>query len=319
MGFLNNYVSSWKKNPIENIITGGGVATYRAVAPNAPGTGGLSKDLGVAFKNANPFGPGPKLSGDFSMTEGAVAGEQEALDRLRKMGSGEGLSVTQAQFLQAMDAMAKQRQSAVASARGVANPALLERQAMQGTEQANLDLAQQAATSRLAEQQGANQLLLAQATAQRDAAARAAAAELGARQEDAASRREMVGNLGKGVASIFSGASGGGGQSASDENVKKNVKESSDASKVITEFMDALKSYTYEYKKGAKQPGGKPNPEGEVSGVMAQDLEKTELGKQMVTDTKNGKVVDYAQGMAPLLASIAELNKRLKNLEGKKA
>jgi hypothetical protein len=274
---------------------------------------GFVKGISPGFnelEKANPFGAGPKLGsgGAFAMTPEAIAAEKEALARLRKQGSGKGPSITGQQFNIAMEQMARQRQSAAASARGVSNPALAMRSAQQAGEQANLELGQQAAMARLAEQQAANQTLLGAAASQRGTAASAAGAEIGARMDDAASRREMVGGGASGIASIAA--------AASDENQKQNKMESSDnSSKVISEFMDALKSYTYEYKKGAKQPGDKPNPEGEVSGVMAQDLEKSKLGKQMVTNTKNGKVVDFAQGMAPLFSAIAELNKKVKKLE----
>jgi hypothetical protein len=59
------------------------------------------------------------------------------------------------------------------------------------------------------------------------------------------------------------------------------------------------------------------NPEGKVTSVMAQDLEKSKLGKQMVVDGPEGKMVNYGQGMAPLFAAIAELNQRTKKLEKK--
>ena len=74
----------------------------------------------------------------------------------------------------------------------------------------------------------------------------------------------------------------------------------------------------------AQKETPKPNPKkegtpkGEVTSVMAQDLEKSDIGKQMVIDTPDGKMVNYAQGMAPLFAAIAELNKRTKKLEGSK-
>ena len=51
-------------------------------------------------------------------------------------------------------------------------------------------------------------------------------------------------------------------------------------------------------------------------GIMAQDLEKSKLGKDAVKDTEIGKVVDYKDLEPKVLASLAALNKRLKKLEG---
>lgn len=91
----------------------------------------------------------------------------------------------------------------------------------------------------------------------------------------------------------------------SDEKKKKNMDETS-----LRDFLNALKAYEYDYK----------NPEldgqGRQIGVMAQDLEKTPIGKQFVMETPRGKMVDYGKGFAAILASQAMLNKRVNALEG---
>lgn len=93
----------------------------------------------------------------------------------------------------------------------------------------------------------------------------------------------------------------------SDRRAKKKIKP---AKTKAQEFLDSLKAYSYEYK-DPNQPGAK---QGEMLGIMAQDLEKTSLGKQMVLDTPTGKMVDMGQGLAALLASQAYLNDQVKNL-----
>ena len=93
----------------------------------------------------------------------------------------------------------------------------------------------------------------------------------------------------------------------SDRRAKKKIKP---AKTKAQEFLDSLKAYSYEYK-DPDQPGAK---HGEMLGIMAQDLEKTSLGKQMVLDTPTGKMVDMGQGLAALLASQAYLNDQVKNL-----
>jgi len=110
----------------------------------------------------------------------------------------------------------------------------------------------------------------------------------------------------------------------SDKRAKKDIKASKDkASRELDKmagsgsdqrkFLDALQSYEYKYKHEGK--GATPQ-----MGIMAQDLEKTRLGKQMVVqDAVSGlKSVDFGRGFGALLASQAELNKRIKKLEATK-
>lgn len=97
----------------------------------------------------------------------------------------------------------------------------------------------------------------------------------------------------------------------SDQEQKKNVKEEDFSPKG---FLDALKPYSYEY----KNPGLAGAGEGRHLSVMAQDLEKAgPVGKSMVQETPNGKMVDYGKGFGAILAAQADLNDRLKNIESK--
>lgn len=106
------------------------------------------------------------------------------------------------------------------------------------------------------------------------------------------------------------------GAALSDEDKKKQVKKN-DEKFNSKSFLDALQSYTYEYKNSEKS-----NPlagEGKRLSVMAQDLEKAgPVGRSMVINTPEGKVVDYGRGFGAILAAQAELNKRLKEVEKKK-
>lgn len=97
----------------------------------------------------------------------------------------------------------------------------------------------------------------------------------------------------------------------SDENLKTEV---SYDPKDVEKFMGRLKASSYDYKKEVQDsPLASKNRE---IGVMAQDLEKSKLGKEAVKDTKIGKVVDYDNLGPKMLASIANLNERLKKMEG---
>jgi hypothetical protein len=89
----------------------------------------------------------------------------------------------------------------------------------------------------------------------------------------------------------------------SDINLKTNIENLSSK-----DFLDKLKAYKYDYK---DEKDGK----GKQAGVMAQDLEKTEIGKQAVIDTPRGKMVDYGKLGPTMLSSLVELNERLKKLE----
>ena len=101
----------------------------------------------------------------------------------------------------------------------------------------------------------------------------------------------------------------------SDEKAKKNI-EKYGSKNIKKDFLDKLQAYTYEYKEPNK-PGRR---QGRQTSVMAQDLEKTEIGKNMVGSTEDGtKFVDYAKGYGAILAAQAHLNKRLDELESKKS
>ena len=94
----------------------------------------------------------------------------------------------------------------------------------------------------------------------------------------------------------------------SDVSAKKNIVP---ANKELEEFLNALGVYSYEYK-------DKQNGEGRHISTMAQDLEKTEIGKSMVETREDGlKQVNYGKGFAVMLASNALLNHKYNQLEAK--
>lgn len=76
-------------------------------------------------------------------------------------------------------------------------------------------------------------------------------------------------------------------------------------------FLDALQAYSYKY----KDP---KHGQGQQLSVMAQDLEKAgPVGRSMVQQTPEGKMVNYAKGFAGILAAQAHLNERLKDIEAR--
>jgi hypothetical protein len=139
-----------------------------------------------------------------------------------------------------------------------------------------------------------------------------------------ASRQNQIASAKGGLLSGLGGALSTAATMFSDKKAKKDIKatkgkaseqlkEMSGKTSAEKEFLDKLQAYEYRYKweDGAQEP---------THGVMAQDLEKSRLGKQMVIEDKMTglKKVDFARGFSTLLASQAELNKRLKAIEASK-
>lgn len=289
-------------------------------------TGGISTVLGGGFGGLEETGqkiggflginPETKLEGmgQFKLTGEALKGEAESLRRFREIASGKAPSVSEMQFQKAMQDLSKQQLGAAASARGMSNVGLAQREAMQAGKEAGIDLGAQSAIAKEQEMRAASEQLLRQAAAQRGVALGAAQANLEAGLAGSRMRSEFISNLASSGAKAMSG--GGAGGPNSDVSLKENMNQTEKSgSEMVEEFLNALKSYTYNYKD--KENNGQKNPEGKVTSVMAQDLEKSKLGKQMVIDGPDGKMVDYGQGMAPLFAAIAELNQRTKKLEKK--
>jgi hypothetical protein len=90
---------------------------------------------------------------------------------------------------------------------------------------------------------------------------------------------------------------------ASDERLKDDISDFDPS-----DFLDKLVSKKYKY----KDPS---HGEGQRFGITAQDLEKSDVGASIVKDTPEGKMVDTTQATGPILASLANINKRLKDIE----
>jgi len=115
--------------------------------------------------------------------------------------------------------------------------------------------------------------------------------------------------MGQGIGSSVGGIAGMGvTAAASDKDLKKNIRS---ADKEVEAFMDNIKPLKYDY----KEP--EVDGEGEHYSPVAQDLEKSKPGKAMIEETPRGKYVDYAKGFGTMTAALANLNKRLRDLEKK--
>lgn len=101
----------------------------------------------------------------------------------------------------------------------------------------------------------------------------------------------------------------GGAQALmSDERSKESVRG---AGKPLKSFLDAIGAHSYEYKDPSNGVGRFVSP-------MAQELERTELGKSAVETGADGmKRVQYGRLIGVSLAGLSDVHKRLKKLERK--
>lgn len=100
----------------------------------------------------------------------------------------------------------------------------------------------------------------------------------------------------------------------SDEDLKKNIEMITDDE--IDDFLSKLDPSQYDYVEDAIEKGA---PEDKTVGVMAQDMEKSKIGKTLVEEDEDGdKMVDVPKTVGALVAATANMNKRLKKLEGGK-
>jgi len=95
-------------------------------------------------------------------------------------------------------------------------------------------------------------------------------------------------------------------QISSDKTKKTEIKK---ADPKIEKAMDELTGYEYQYKDQKK------DGEGKQLGVMAQDLDDSEVGKHTVEKRSDGLYVNPKRAITMLLAMQANLNKRLRELE----
>lgn len=255
---------------------------------------------------------------------------------LGEQAAGKGPSLAEAQLKSASNRSLAQQLAAAAAARG-GNPAAAQRQLMRQQGQAGRELGETAAIARMQEsQQARQQQLQALNQAGGIVTGEVGRADVGAQtgignqfqygtapqtqnlaiaQFNAAQRQNADAANQAAQNQMTSGAIGAGatilgGFASSDEKLKTKKQ---DAKKQAQELLDKLSAKKFQYKKGVQgEESGK-----DTFGIMAQDLEKSEIGKTLVVETPQGKAVDTRKGFGAVLAAQAELNKRLKKLEKK--
>lgn len=117
--------------------------------------------------------------------------------------------------------------------------------------------------------------------------------------------KEALNGIGNAIVGGVTGAAGAA--TGSDERAKTNV---TDGSKDVDSFLEAISPKSYNYKQDSGWDDGQRH-----TSVMAQDLEKTPMGRRMVEETPQGKMVDYGEGFATMLAAQGHLHSRLKDVE----
>lgn len=240
---------------------------------------------------ANGTGPNPALAQLNQQTANNAA--QQAALQAGQRGAGanvgllarnianQGANLQQQNVGQAATLQAQQQANAINQMGGLATQQVgQQQQALQGYNQAA-----QGQQGNLLSAFGNNEALKAQAEGQ-----------------NAAAKSEAVGGLLK----------GGAGALMSDERQKMNI-HNGDAQ--VKDFLDNMGAHAYQYK-DPTLPGTSP---GEHVSPMAQELEKSQMGSELVHDTPNGKMIDSNASIGALLAANAHLNKRLEAMEQKYA
>lgn len=188
------------------------------------------------------------------------------------------------------------------------NQAMAARTAANNMSRQQAGLAGQQALAGIAERQSAQQALGGLLGRQRDQDLQAA---LQGRQMAMGGYGQLAGEPGMSdrLWGLGGGALQAGGQAfaKSDKRAKTEI---ADGGKDADEFLKGLKAYSYKYKDSR-------DGEGDQLGVMAQDIEKTKFGKQIVRDTPQGKYLDSAKLSGANTAAIARLADRLSKLESK--
>jgi hypothetical protein len=130
---------------------------------------------------------------------------------------------------------------------------------------------------------------------------------LGQIRGSTAERAQNIGLLGAGIGAV--GSLIGGLIPFSDKRLKKGI--NTNVKSKVAKMLEKIEPSMWEYKK--KEYG-----QGKHLGVMAQDLEKSKLGKLLVDKTNDGlRYIDAKKALSASLASMAVLHNRIKKLETK--
>lgn len=265
-------------------------------------TKGVSGLLGGTAKTlSGKVDTGGKVMIDRSQFADSDA-QKAMTERLKQRMEGKaGPSLAEMQLKQTTDRAIAQQQGAALSARG--NQALAQREALRAGAGLQQEANAQAAQMRLAEQQQAEAAYAQDLQRQQDLKVQAELAQAGAMQDYAGRQAQASAQTQANRQGMLQGLAGGALQIFSDKKEKKNIK-----SQDLEDLVSKISAYKYNYK-------DEKNGKGEQVGVMAQDLEKSKLGKDLVEETPEGKMVDLKKAVPLMMASVSEIVKKIKKLE----
>ena len=237
--------------------------------------------------------------------------DQRGLIRSMQARINSGQTVSGEIMRQGMQQTLANQQSHAAGA-APQNSAMAARNAAMNIGRANTAMAGQQAIAgmqeRIASEQALGQLM--QQRRQADLQSMTNNNQLGFQNAQAienARTQRAVPQGGNDQSSRLTGAITAGAAVLSDKRLKHNIEDASDDAKA---FIAALKPYKYDYK-------DKKFGKGKQLGIMAQDLEKTKLGKKAVMNIGGKKIVHGAKLAGALAAAVAMQEERLGKLEGK--
>ena len=286
--------------------------------------------------------------------------QQQALAyQLAAAARGEGQSAAERQMMGGMQRAQSMAQSQAAGARGMA-PGLAQYMAGQQAAGAAADITQQTGVLRAQEQAQAREQLAgllgqargqeaqlegmrsgleqqymqmgmsmdqAQMQAQMQLEAMKQQAWQHARQLEAATWSKSEGVFGD---ILQAGGTIGGAIALSDKREKKNIKDLSSGQ--MDSFIESLKGYGFDYKKSSGPMTSSDDKKKRQFGIMAQDLQKSKLGKAAVSEvtnhiypeekpvkpkTEKRLMVDTRKLTMSLAAALGRVGERLDALEKK--
>lgn len=304
MGFgnwLNNTAKDiWGSTGLSHLTGSSADNEFRDVDPN--GALGRESDAASGFADQGQRG--------FNQLGNQA---QQQIRALKDLQEGKN-SVSAEQLRQGLQQNLASQQAFAASARP-GNSAMAARTGAIQANRAAGGLAGQQAIAGLAERNQATQNLSGFIDSQRQQELQAA---LGSRQnalsglgtiENARSNR-FTGITGTptGTDKLLSAGMGVATLAASDRLLKTNVAPGGAAADAL---ISGLRPYRFEYKDPAK------HGQGEHLGIMAQDLERSKLGRQAVVNTPGGKAVHGAKAATLALGGLARIGERVAKLEKK--
>jgi hypothetical protein len=295
--------------------------------PKVPGVGGIMLDKTPFDISKQATTAGNRLATLRNQSsvdlQSITPARSQALQQMGQAALGKGPSIAEEQMKQAQErSLAQQVAAAQAGSRGGTLGAS-QRQLAQNLSRSGQQIAQSAAQERIGERdrflqvsgdERLNQSELIRQQLELDTAAQRTMQDFERAKSGAAAQQSQLMNANQQAGASRMGGLISGGLGAifgSDETMKKDVKSNN---KKVDSFLDQLKAREYNY----KNPNEAGASKGKKSGIMAQDMEKSEIGRNIVKNVNGKKMISIPDSVSAVLAAQARLNERLNKLEKSK-